>query len=163
HFVLSSTPSTTFDVDFYANTSCVSFPVASPQGEEMVGSVQATTDVTGVATIDFQLSSPLAPGQIVTAIATDPGGNTSEFSQTILLKTTPRSGPAAGGGSVNLYGQLLENGATVAVGGVAPSNVVVTPPYTVTVNMPAFAAGTAHDVVVTNPGGVSGKLVNGYI
>ena len=38
HFVLSSTPSTTFDVDFYASTSCVSFPVLSTQGEELVGS-----------------------------------------------------------------------------------------------------------------------------
>ena len=117
----------------------------------------------GVVTIDFQLPSPLAPGQGVSAIATDPGGNTSEFAQTILLKTIPRSGPAAGGGSVSLYGQLLEAGATVAVDGVAPSNVVVTPPYTITANMPAFDPGTAHDVVVTNPGGVSGTLRNGYI
>jgi hypothetical protein len=163
HFVLSSAPSTTFDVDVYANTSCVSFPAVSPQGEELVGSVQATTDATGVATIDFQLPSPIAPGASVAAIATDPGGNTSEVSQTILLKTNPRSGPAAGGGSVSLYGQLLEAGATVAIGGVAPTNVVVTPPYTITANMPAFPAGTAHDVVVTNPGGVSGTLKNGYI
>jgi len=163
HAILSSTPSTTFDVDFYSNTSCVSFPVVSPQGEHLVGSVQATTDAAGVATIDFPLPSPLAPGQTVSAIATDPAGNTSEFAQTILLKTNPRSGSAAGGDSVSLYGQLLEAGATVAVGGVAPSNVVVTPPYTITVNMPAFPPGTAHDVVVTNPGGVSGKLVNGYI
>ena len=163
HAILNSTPSTTFDVDFYANTSCISFPVVSPQGEELVGSVQVTTDGTGVATIDFPLPSPLAPGATVSAIATDPGGNTSEFAQTILLTTIPRSGPAAGGGSVSLYGQLLEAGATVAVGGAAPSNVVVTPPYTITADMPAFPPGTAHDVVVTNPGGVSGTLVNGYI
>ena len=163
HAILSSTPSTTFDVDFYANTSCVSFPVVSPQGEELVGSVQATTDGSGVVTIDFQLPSPIAPGATVSAIATDPGGNTSEFAQTILLGTIPRSGPAAGGGSVSLYGQLLEAGATVAVGGAAASNVLVTPPYTITANMPAFPPGTAHDVVVTNPGGVSGTLRNGYI
>jgi hypothetical protein len=163
HAILNSTPSTAFDVDFYANTSCVSFPVASPQGEQMVGSVHVVTDGSGVVAIDFPLPSPLAPGQTVSAIATDPGGNTSEFGQTILLRTIPRSGPAAGGGAVSLYGQLLEAGATVAVDGVAPSNVVVTPPYTITANMPAFDPGTAHDVVVTNPGGVSGKLTNGYI
>ena len=81
---------------------------------------------------------PSSPGQGVSAIATDPGGNTSEFSQTILLKTTPRSGPAAGGGSVTLSGQLFEAGATVTVGGVAPSNVVVTPPYTITADMPGL-------------------------
>ncbi len=163
HAILNSTPSTTFDVDFYANTSCISFPVLSPQGEDLVGSIQVSTDASGVAMIDFPLPSPIAPGATVSAVATDPGGNTSEFAETILLTTIPRSGPAAGGGSVSLYGQLLEAGATVSVDGVAPSNVVVTPPYTITVNMPAFPPGTAHDVVVTNPGGVSGKLVNGYI
>jgi len=163
HAVLSSTPSTTFDVDFYANTSCISFPVVYSEGEQLVGSVQATTDATGVVTIDFPLPSPLAPGQGVSALATDPLGNTSEFAQTILLTTAPRSGPAAGGGAVTFSGQLLEAGATVAVSGVAPSNVAVTPPYTITANMPAFDPGTAHDVVVTNPGGVSGTLRNGYI
>ncbi len=163
HFVLSSTPSTTFDVDFYASTSCVAFPVLSTQGEVRVGSVQKTTDASGVVAIDYTLPSPLSPGGLVTAIATDPSGNTSEFSQTILLKAAPRSGPAAGGGSVTLEGQLLAAGATVSVGGVAASNVVVTPPYSITADMPAFGAGTAHDVVVTNPGGVSGTLRNGYI
>ena len=29
--------------------------------------------------------------------------------------------------------------------------------------MPAFAPGTVHDVVVTNPGGLSGTLRNGYV
>jgi hypothetical protein len=163
HFLLNSTPSTTYDVDFYASTSCVSFPVLSPQGEVSVGTQQATTNVSGVVAIDFTLPSPIAPGGRVTAIATDPSGNTSEFSETILLKTAPRSGPASGGGSVTLSGQLFQAGAAVAVGGLAASNVVVTPPYTITANMPAFGAGTAHDVVVTNPGGVSGTLTNGYV
>ncbi len=64
---------------------------------------------------------------------------------------------------MTLVGQLLQAGATVAVGGLAASNVVVTPPYTITANMPAFAPGTVHDVVVTNPGGISGTLRNGYV
>ncbi len=34
HFVLSSTPSTTFDVDFYANLQCVTRPTAYPEGED---------------------------------------------------------------------------------------------------------------------------------
>ena len=125
--------------------------------------IQATTDASGVATIDFPLPSPLVPPQGVSVIATDPGGNTSEFSQSILLKAAPRSGPAAGGGSVTLSGQLIEAGATVSVGGAAPSNVVVTAPYTITASMPAFAPGTVQDVVVTNPGGLEGTLENGYV
>jgi hypothetical protein len=163
HAVLNSTPSTSFDVDFYANTSCVSNPVSYAGGEEVVGTTVAVTDGSGVVVIDFTLPSPLTPGQGVSAIATDPAGNTSEFAQTILLKTFPRSGPASGGGEVTLSGQLLEAGATVAVGGAAPTNVVVTPPYTITADMPAFDPGSVHDVVVTNPGGVTGTLRNGYV
>jgi hypothetical protein len=163
HAILSSTPSTTFDVDFYANLLCVTRPTAYPEGEQLAGTIQATTNASGLATIDFELPSPLVAGQGVSAIATDPGGNTSEFSQTILLKTVPRSGPAAGGGAATLSGQLFEAGATVSVGGAAPTNVVVAPPYTITANMPAFAAGTVHDVVVTNPGGLEGTLRNGYV
>ena len=163
HFVLSSAASTTYDVDVYANLLCATRPTAYSEGEELVGTVQATTNGAGLATIDFPLPSPLVPGQGVSALATDPGGNTSEFSQTILLKTAPRSGPAGGGGSVTLSGQLIEAGATVTVGGVAPSNVVVTPPYTITADMPGFPAGSVHDVVVANPGGLTGTLQNGYV
>ena len=141
HFVLSSAPSTTFDVDLYANMICDALPAGYAEGEELVGGTQITTDATGVATIDFPLPTPLVPGQGASALATDPLGNTSEFSQTILLTTSPRSGPAAGGGPVTLSGQLFEGGATVSVGGVAPSNVVVTPPYSITANMPVFPAG----------------------
>jgi hypothetical protein len=163
HFLLSSAPSTTYDIDIYANLQCAAQPTAFSEGEELVGSTQATTNASGVATIDFPMPTPLVPGQGASAIATDPSGNTSEFSQTILLKTTPRSGPATGGGAVTLSGQLFEAGATVSVGGAAPTNVVVTAPFTITANMPAFPAGSVHDVSVTNPGGITGTLQNGYV
>ena len=39
----------------------------------------------------------------------------------------------------------------------------LTPSWTITDTMPAFAPGTIHDVVVTNPGGLSGTLRNGWI
>jgi hypothetical protein len=121
--------------------------VLSTQGETRVGSAQATTDASGVVAIDFTLPSPLSPGGRVTATATDPAGNTSEFSQTILLKVAPRSGPAAGGASVTLSGQFFVAPASVSFGGQGASNVSVNPPYTITANVPAFDPGTAHVVV----------------
>jgi hypothetical protein len=163
HGFLNSLPSTTFHLDFYANLQCVTRPTAYVEGEQIAGTMDVTTNGSGLATFDFPLPSPLVAGQGVTVIATDPAGNTSEFSQSILLKAVPRSGPAAGGGAVTLSGQHLEADATVTVGGAAPSNVVVTPPYTITADMPAFAAGSVHDIVATNPGGLSGTLVNGYV
>jgi hypothetical protein len=162
HATLNSMPSTVFDVDFYGNPACVARPTAAAQGKDFVGTTQATTNASGNATIDYQLASPLTAGTRVTAMATDPNGNTSEQSQSILLKVDPRSGPAAGA-SVTLTGQQLEAGATVTVGGQAAANVVVTPPNTITADFPAKPAGSVHDVVVTNPGGLSGTLDNGWV
>ncbi len=163
HAILNSTPSTSFDVDFFANPLCLPKPPAFSQGETYVGSTSVLTDGSGNVAFDFPLASPLLPGQSVAATATDPSGDTSELSQTILLRISPRSGDAAGGASATLSGQAIESGATVAVGGAAASNVVVTPPYAITATMPAFDPGTYHDVVVTNPGGLIGTLANGWV
>jgi S-layer homology domain len=162
HATLNSAPSTTYDVDFYANPVCVTRPTAFPQGQDYVGTTQVTTNASGNATIDLPLATPLTVGQGVTAMATDPDGNTSEHSISILLKVDPRSGPPAGG-PATLSGQEIQAGATATVGGVAVSGAVVTPPYTITATTPSFPPGTVHDVVVTNPGGVSGTLDNGWM
>jgi len=162
HATLNSAPSTTYDIDFYANAVCVTRPTAFLQGRDYVGSTQVTTNGSGAATIDFSLATPLTVGQGVTAMATDPEGNTSEHSQPILLKVDPRSGPPAGT-SATLFGQELEAGATATVGGVAVGSPVVTPPYTIAATMPAFPPGTVHDVVVANPGGLTGTVENGWM
>jgi len=162
HATLLAAPSTTFDVDFYANPACVTRPTAYLQGQDYVGSTSVTTNASGTAAIDFPLASPLAVGQGVTAMATDPDGNTSEHSQPILLKVDPGSGPPAGV-AATLSGQQIEAGASATVGGQAATGLVVTPPYTIAATMPAFPPGTVHDVVVTNPSGLSGTRVNGWI
>ena len=162
HATLRSAASTTYDVDFYANEVCVKRPTAFPQGRDYVGSTQVTTNASGVATIDFPLAVPLTVGQGVTAMATDPEGNTSEHSLPLLLEVEPRSGPAAGT-AVTLSGHELEAGATATVGGQALLAPAVTPPYTITGTTPAKPAGTIHDVTVTNPGGLSGTRVNGFV
>ena len=162
HATLNSAASTTYDVDFYANAVCITRPTAFLQGRDYVGSTQVTTNGSGTATIDFSLAAPLTVGQGVTAMATDPEGNTSEHSQPILLKVDPRSGPPAGA-SATLFGQEIQAGATATVGGLPVGSPVVTPPYTIAGMMPAFPAGTVHDIVATNPGGLSGTLDNGWI
>jgi hypothetical protein len=162
HATFNSMPSTTFDIDFYANPVCIVRPTAFPQGQDYVGSTSVTTNASGDATIDFVLPAPLLVGQGVTAMATDPDGNTSENSLSLLLKVDPRSGPASGA-AVTLSGQGFQAGATVTVGGEAASGVVVAPPYTITATFPAKLAGSVHDVTVTNPGGLSGTLQNGWV
>jgi len=161
--VLDSTPSTTFDLDFYSNPACAPRPQEVLEGQDYIGSAQVTTDGNGEAAFDLTLSATVEPGARITATATDPAGNTSEFSQRIVFSMTPPSGPPAGGTSFAIAGMLFESGATVSVGGVAASSVAVTGPTQITATSPALSPGTLNDVVVTNPSGILGTLVNGWV
>ncbi len=75
---LTSTVNTTFQVDFFANSVCVS--AGNREGENYLGTANVATDASGVS--PFSVSFPVAvpSGYFITATATDPDGNTSEFS-----------------------------------------------------------------------------------
>jgi phosphatidylinositol-3-phosphatase len=73
---------------------------------------------------------------------------------------SPSSGPAAGGTSVTISGSGFTTGATVTFGGTAASATVVGS-TTITAVAPSHASG-AVNVVVTNPGGQSATLTNGF-
>jgi len=161
--VLNSTPSTTFDLDFYANPACAPRPQEFLEGQDYIGSTQVTTDGSGNAAFDLTLPATVDPGARIAATATDPGGNTSEFSQRIIFSMTPGSGPPAGGTSVTISGMLFEDGATVTIGGAPATGVDVTGPTQITAATPPLAAGTLNDVVVTDPSGAAGTLVNGWV
>ena len=161
--ILNSAASTTFDIDLYSTAACIDFPQAYLQGENYLDSFQVTTDGSGNATFSHDVPVVLQPGQQVTATATDPNGNTSEFSQRLIFSQSPASGPASGGTAVTLTGMLFENGATVTVGGVPAIGVNFQNDTTITCAMPARPSGSLNDTVVTNPSGSGGTLKNGWI
>ncbi|OYV88149.1 MAG: hypothetical protein B7Z73_09090, partial [Planctomycetia bacterium 21-64-5] len=74
---LNSTPSTQFRIEFYANAK--GDPLGNGQGQTLLGSQMVTTDAAGNVSIAFTWR-PVAGEKLVTATATDPNGNTSEFS-----------------------------------------------------------------------------------
>src|ERR1043166_3828671 len=76
---LNSTASTTFALDFYANSVCDAS--GNGEGARRFGSADVTTDAGGDASFDVTFPASLPANQVVTATATDPAGNTSEFSQ----------------------------------------------------------------------------------
>jgi len=115
---LNSKASTTFRVEFFANATCD--PSGNGGGQTFLGATSVTTNSTCVATINAKLqaasittvTSSLNPstqgtavtftatvksatagtaGKRITATATDPKGNTSEFSSCVLstMTTTP--------------------------------------------------------------------------
>lgn len=75
---LKSTPNTTFQIDFYSNAALDAS--GNGEGGQFFNTTPVTTNGNGDATIDVTFAQVLATGRMITATATDPNGNTSEFS-----------------------------------------------------------------------------------
>lgn len=75
---LKSIPLTTFQIDFYSNAAVD--PSGNGEGAQFFNSASVTTDANGDATINATFPVGLPSGRVITSTATDPNGNTSEFS-----------------------------------------------------------------------------------
>jgi hypothetical protein len=75
---LNSKPNTTYRLEFFANRERDA--TGFGEGERFHGSIGVTTDGGGNATFTFAPSGGVPAGQFITATATDPVNNTSEFS-----------------------------------------------------------------------------------
>ena len=160
--VLHSKGSTVYDLDFYAN-ACSNFPREFLEGVTWIGTTQVTSDGNGDATFDATLPVSTAAGTRITATATDPLGNTSEFSQGLAFSSSPAAGPPAAGTTLTIKGTDFAAGATVTVGGVAATNVNVSSATTLTAKTPALGAGLANDIRVQNLDGTFGTLVKALV
>lgn len=82
HGALHSTPSTAFTLHFYASAGCD--PSGAGEGAEFLGMIMVTTD--GNGDVAFSIIVPRTPGnRSITMTATDPAGNTSEFSNCVAI------------------------------------------------------------------------------
>ncbi|HKD17512.1 MAG TPA: S-layer homology domain-containing protein, partial [Thermoanaerobaculia bacterium] len=160
--LLNSTANTMFSLDFYAST-CSNFPHDFLQGETYIGTAAVTTDGSGNIAFHVTTLNPVASGSPISVTATDPAGNTSEFSQRLPFSSTPRSGDAGGGTALAITGTNFLSGATVKVGGMAATGVVVNSYVSVSATTPALTPGTANDIVVTNTDTTTGTLVKGFV
>jgi IPT/TIG domain-containing protein/S-layer family protein len=164
HGILKSSPSTTYDLDFYESPSCTPRPRDLLQSAYYLGSSQVTTNGAGDGTFDVTLSDPNAGNMPpISVTATDPSGNTSEFSQNVIYASSPRSGAPAGGATVTLTGTHFLAGATVTFGGVAGTGINVIDESQMTAVAPALPAATVHDIQVTNTDGTAGVLKKAWI
>lgn len=78
---LNSVAGKSCQVDFYANSACD--PSGFGEGETFIGSAIVTTDPLCNAALSVSFPVSVAPGQFITATATDTSLNTSEFSQCV--------------------------------------------------------------------------------
>ena len=83
--ILSTNPgSRTYHLEFFANQTS---PLGYGEGERLLGSVDTTTGLGGEATFSFGTTAAVLPGEFITATATDPDGNTSEFSRAVVAQS----------------------------------------------------------------------------
>jgi hypothetical protein len=78
---LQAAPGTSFTIELFASPQ--PDPTGRGEGRTPLGTVQTTTDASGRAAFAAVLEIAIPAGQVVTATATSPGGDTSEFSGAI--------------------------------------------------------------------------------
>ncbi|MGH9369679.1 MAG: right-handed parallel beta-helix repeat-containing protein [Thermoanaerobaculia bacterium] len=81
---LNSTANTAFTLEFFSSVFCD--PSAHGEGQTFLGSTMVTTDGSGNASFNVTLPVSVFSRHRLTATATDPSGNTSEFSACISLR-----------------------------------------------------------------------------
>jgi parallel beta-helix repeat protein len=161
--ILTTSPSATFQLDFYSNPACVPRPRDFLQGQTYLGTLPVTTDGTGLASFSAVFPVAVEADRPISATATDAAGNTSEFSQRVVFSIAPVSGPPAGGTTVTLTGTNFLPGATVTFGITPGTGVVVNSATTIHVNAPALAAGSLSDLSVSNTDGTHGTLSKAWV
>jgi hypothetical protein len=80
---LDSAPNATFRVELFASEALDADGFG--EGEVFVGAVDVTTDASGDAAFSVELAEPVESGLSITGTATDAEGNTSEFSEGIVV------------------------------------------------------------------------------
>jgi CSLREA domain-containing protein len=160
HGSLNSLASLSFRVELFASLSCD--PSGYGQGQRPLGFVDAATDGGGNVTFVATLGAALGPW--ITATATDPSGNTSEFSACFPTPPpgasgmSPVSGPASGGTPVVILGSNFQAPAVVRFGSTPGSMVLVASGSEVDAAAPAVLPGALYDVVVVDPSTLSATL-----
>ncbi len=112
-------------------------------------------------------TAPAGSAGAVDVTVTTPGGtsatsNNDKYTYDAAPTVTavnPPTGPTGGGNTVTITGTNFLNGATVAFGANAATNVTVNSATQITAHAPAGSPGTA-DVKVTTPGGTSATSNN---
>ncbi|MGB3266334.1 MAG: Ig-like domain-containing protein, partial [Microcoleus sp.] len=79
----NSIPNQQFRLEFFANSSLD--PSGFGEGATFLGSTIVTTDSSGKNSFNYTYGSSLPVSQFITATATDPANNTSEFSQGLAI------------------------------------------------------------------------------
>ncbi len=158
---LESTPNTWFTIEWFGNNVCD--PSDYGEGEMLLLTYSFLTNGFGVLEGGFGITPYARPPSpfYITATATDPDGNTSEFSQCRIVDTesditglSPNSGSTTGGGSVQITGRNFLRITQVLFGSTPATSFRVVNPDLIIATVPPRAAGVV-DVRVSGVHGLS--------
>jgi parallel beta-helix repeat protein len=116
---LNSDANTTFTIDFYSSTSADASGYG--QGQKDVGMTVVTTDANGNATFSVILKPAVPIGRALSATATDPGGNTSEFAQDVTVQASPHAASVTDPDATLTAALVGHSSATVTAAGASPT------------------------------------------
>jgi probable HAF family extracellular repeat protein len=108
---LVSAPNTIFTVELFTNPDS-----GIAEGQGFLGSIMVATDGSGHGSFTAMLPVGLGLGQLVTATATDPAGNTSQFSEGVVVTGTANYTPLNVPGAEDTYANGI-NASGQIVGG----------------------------------------------
>jgi parallel beta-helix repeat protein len=91
---LNSTPNTEFRLEFFASSACD--PSGYGESKTFLGFTNVTTGGSGDISFTVTFPATVPVGYVITATATDPDGNTSEFSQCTPVQSPPPPPPVGG-------------------------------------------------------------------
>ena len=98
--ILNSTANSPFRLEFFFNGACD--PSGYGEGERFLGFTAMTADAGGNTNFAVTLSTPARVGGFITATATDPDNNTSEFSKCVrVVQVFEMPGDVSGDGQVD--------------------------------------------------------------
>ena len=119
---LDTLPNRTYRIQFFTNSQGDGSGFG--EGQVFLGDTSVTTDLNGHADINIVLNTPTQIGQLISATATDPNNNTSEFSQDtpvgranvvdLSLTLTDTPDPATINGSITYRATILNAGPNTA-------------------------------------------------
>jgi uncharacterized delta-60 repeat protein len=143
------------------------------------GSLDPTFGTDGKVTTDFRgINDQIEAlaiqndGKIVAAGASYYGLGIADFavarylgtySQFAVSQVSLDSAPSIGGQAVAVIGTNFQTGASVAIQGVSAPSVLFESPAQLIATVPPGSPGAVGDVVVTNPGGATATLTDGFV